>query len=155
MDFGWHSYRREFASSEGENCFMLGYHLMLRKYICSQCNVDYIYHPFHSTSLHFIFVTRHRRRGTIEMTLIHLCVHLSFHPSILPSVLQSVQSCPPNSSYFFHWTDLKFYRLLSYHMKMCMWFLIFVSAIFDKVMALADTYLVLPAAPATSFIELT
>ena len=40
-----------------------------------------------------------------------------------------------------------------YHMKMCTWFLIFVSAIFYQVMALTDSYLV-PATPATSFVEL-
>ena len=96
----------------------------------------------------FIF-TRHRQRGTIEMTLICLCVHLS----ILHSIRLSV--CPIffhnyNSSYI----DLKFYRLPSYHMKMCGWFLFFFSAIFHKVMALADSYLV-PATPATFFIELT
>ena len=99
----------------------------------------------------FIF-TRHRQRGTIEMTLICLCVHLS----ILHSIRLSV--CPIffhnyNSSYIFHRTDLKFYRLPSYHMKMCRWFLFFFWPFFT-VMALADSYLV-PATPATSFIELT
>ena len=99
----------------------------------------------------FIF-TQHRRRGTIEMSLICLCVH----PSILHSIRLSVCAIffhNYNSSYIFHRTDLKFYRLPSYHMKMCMWFLIFVSDIFYQVMALADSYLV-PATPATSFIEL-
>ena len=71
----------------------------------------------------FIF-TRHRQRGAIEMTRICLCVHLS----ILHSIRLSV--CPVffhnyNSSYIFHRTDLKFYRLPSYHMKMCRWFLFF------------------------------
>ena len=99
----------------------------------------------------FIF-TRHRPRGTIEMTLICLCVH----PSILHSIRLSVRPIffhNYNSSYIFHPTDLKFYRLPSYHMKMCTWFLIFVSDLFYQVVALADSYLV-PATPATSFIEL-
>ena len=73
---------------------------------------------------------------------------------VCPSVIPSIRSCPRNSSYVFHQIDLKFYRLPSCHMKMCIWFLIFVSAIFDEVMALADSYLDL-AAPVTSFIELT
>ena len=94
-------------------------------------------------------VTRRRQRGTIEMTHVCPCVR----PSVILSILPSVQSCPRNSSYVFHRTDLKFYRMPPYHMKMCMWFLIFVSAMFDEVMALADSYLV-PATPATSFIEL-
>ena len=84
------------------------------------------------------------------MTLIRLCVRLSVIPSVRPSV------CPifsGNFAYIFHWTDLKFYRLPSYDMKMCMWFLIFVLAIFDQVMALADSNIV-PVTPATSFIEL-
>ena len=66
-------------------------------------------------------------------------------------------SCPsnlvPTTPHVFHRIDLKFYRLPSYHMKMCMWFLIFVSAFFGKVMVLANSYLV-PASPATSFVEL-
>ena len=71
------------------------------------------------------------------MTLVRPCVR----PSVLPSVLPSVRpkSCPRNSSYVFHRIDLKFYRLYSYDMKMCMWFSIFVSAIFDGVTALADS----------------
>ena len=97
-----------------------------------------------------LFVYRRRRRGTIEMTLVRPCVR----PSIRPSDIPSVRSCPRNSSYVFHRNDLKFYRLPSYHMKMCMWFLMFISAIFDKVMALADSYIV-PATPVTSLIELT
>ena len=73
----------------------------------------------------FVF-TQHRQRGTIEMILICLCVRLS----ILHSIRLSV--CPIffhnyNSSYMFHRTDLKFYRLPSYHMKMCRWFLVFFS----------------------------
>ena len=78
----------------------------------------------------FVF-TRHRQRGTIEMILICLCVHLS----ILHSIRLSV--CPIffhnyNSSYMFHRTDLKFYRLPSYHMKMCRWFLFFFRPFFTK-----------------------
>ena len=78
----------------------------------------------------FIF-TQHRQRGTIEMTLICLCVHLS----ILHSLRLSV--CPIffhnyNSSYIFHRTDLKFYRLPSYHMKMCRWFLLFFFGHFSQ-----------------------
>ena len=67
----------------------------------------------------FIF-TWHRQRGTIEMTLICLCVHLSifFHNY--------------NSSYIFHRTDLKFYRLPSYHIKICRWFLFFFRPFFTK-----------------------
>ena len=98
----------------------------------------------------FIF-TQHRRSGTIEMTLICLCMH----PSILHSIRLSVRPIffhNYNSAYIFHRTDLKFYRLPSYHMKVCTWFLILVSDIFYQVMALADSYLV-PATPATSFIE--
>ena len=83
--------------------------------------------------------------GTIEMTLIRLCVRLSVILFVRPSVRQIFSR---NFAYIFHRTDMKFYRLPSYHMKMCMWFLIFVSAIFDKVMALDDLYLV------TSFIKL-
>ena len=101
-----------------------------------------------------IIVTRRRQRGTVEMTIVRPCVHPSICLSVIPSVLPSVRSCPHNSSYVFHRTDLKFYRLPSYHMKICMWFLIFVWVIFDEVMELADSYLV-PATPATSFIELT
>ena len=81
------------------------------------------------------------------------------------SVRASVRSCPHNFSYVFHRTDLKFYRFPSFHMKMCMWFLIFVLAIcmwflifvlaiFDEVLALTESNLV-PATPATTFIELT
>ena len=80
------------------------------------------------------------------MTLVRPCVR--------PSVIPSVRSCPRNSSYVFHRTDLKYYGLPLYPMKMCMWFLIFVSAIFDDVMALADSHLV-PATPTISFIEVT
>ena len=80
------------------------------------------------------------------MTLVRPCVR--------PSVIPSARSCPRNSSNVFHRTDLKFYRFPSYHMKMCMWFLIFVSATFDGVMALAYSYLV-PTTLATSVIELT
>ena len=76
------------------------------------------------------------------MTLVRPCERPSVHPPFRPSF------------YVFHRTDLKFYRLPSYHMKMCMWSLIFVSAILDEVMVLADSYLV-PATPATSFIDLT
>ena len=79
-------------------------------------------------------------------------VCVSFRPSVILSVLPSVRSCPYNSSYLFHRIDLKIYRLPSYRMNMCMRFLIFVSAIFDKVMALADSYLV-PATPAIFFIK--
>ena len=79
------------------------------------------------------------------MTLVRLCVR----PSVIPSVRSSLR----NSSDVFHRIDLKFYRLPSYHMKMCVWFLIFVSAIFDKVMALADSHLV-PETTSTSFMEL-
>ena len=107
--------------------------------------------PFHINSA---IVTRRRRRGTIEMTLVRPCVRPSVCPFFLPSVLPSVRSCPCNSFYVFHWTDLKFYRFPSYHIKICTWFLIFVSAIFDEVIALADSYLV-PTTSATSFIELT
>ena len=53
-------------------------------------------------------------------------------PSICPSYIPPVRSCPRNSPYVFHRTDLKFYRLPSYHMKMCIWFLIFVSSIFGR-----------------------
>ena len=101
-------------------------------------------------TVHVFIFTRHRWRGTIEMTLICLCVH----PSILHSIPLSVRPIfihNYNSSYIFHRTDLKFYRLPSYHMKMCKWFLIFVSAIFYQVMALTDF---VPATPATSFVEL-
>ena len=50
-------------------------------------------------------------------------------PSVCASVRHSIhlsvrQFFSRNSSYIFHRTDLKFYGLLSYHMKMCMWFLI-------------------------------
>ena len=79
----------------------------------------------------------------MEMTIVRPCMRPSVCPILSPPV-----------PHVFHRTDLKFYRLPSYHMKMCMWFLIFVSAISDKVMALADSYLV-PATPATSFTELT
>ena len=103
--------------------------------------------------VNIVFVTRRRWRGTIEMTLVCPCVHPSVHLSVIPSVCPHVRSCPRNSSYVFHRLDLKFYRLPSYHMKMRMWFLIF-FAIFDKVMALADSYL-RPTTPATSFIEWT
>ena len=82
------------------------------------------------------------------MTLVRVSVRPSFR------ILPSIRACPCNSSYVFHQSDLKFYRLPSYHMKMCMWFQIFVSAIFDEVMAIADSYLV-PATTATSYIELT
>ena len=104
--------------------------------------------------LHVFIFTRHRRKGTIEMTLICLCVH----PSILHSICLSVRPIffhNYNSSYTFRRTDLKFHRLPSYmyHMKMCTWFLIFVSAMFYQVMALTDSYLD-PATPATSFVEL-
>ena len=92
-------------------------------------------HPTKKNTVRFshlvnLFVTRHRRRGAIEITLVRPCVR------------PSVRSCPRNSSYGFHRTDLKFYSLPSYHMKMCMWFLIFVWAIFNEVMAVADSYLV-------------
>ena len=80
------------------------------------------------------------------MTLVRPCVRAS--------VRHSVRSCLRKSSYVFHRTDLKFYRLPSYHMKMCIWLLIFVSAIFDEVMSLTYSYLV-PATLATSVIELT
>ena len=94
----------------------------------------------HHVSAGYLFiVNRHRRRGTIEMTLIRLFVRLSVIPSVRPSVRPNF-SC--NFVYIFHRTDLKFYRLPSYHIKMCMWFLIFISAIFDQVMALANSYLV-------------
>ena len=52
--------------------------------------------------------------------------------------------------------DLKFFRLFSYDMKMCIWFLFYfisVSAIFNGVMALADSDLV-PVTLATSLIKL-
>ena len=114
-------------------------------------DVSLILARHHVPAGYLFIVARHRRRGTIEMTLVRLCVHLSVIPSVRPSV-RPIFSL--DLAYIFHWTDLKFYRLPSYHMKMCMWFLIFVLAIFDQVMALADSYLV-PATPATSFIELT
>ena len=68
----------------------------------------------------FIF-TRHRQRGAIEMTLI--CAW-----SVLHSIRLSVRPIffhYYNSSYIFHRADLKFYRMPSYHMKMCRWFLFF------------------------------
>ena len=61
-----------------------------------------------------------------------------------PSVCASVRpkSCPRNSAYIFCRINLKYCRLLSYDRKMCMWFFNFVLAIFDAVMALADSNLV-------------
>ena len=59
--------------------------------------------------------------GAIEMTLVHPCVRPSFRPFFHPSEI---------SSYIFCRINLKFCRLFSYDMKMCMWFLIFVLAIF-------------------------
>ena len=78
----------------------------------------------------FIF-TRHRQRGTIVMTLICLFVHLSILHSIRLSV-RPIFFHNYNSSYIFHWTDLKFYRLPSYRMKMCRWFLVFFRQFFTK-----------------------
>ena len=78
------------------------------------------------------------------MTLVSPCVlYASFRPSEILS--------PP--LLHFCRINLKCCRLFSYDMKMCTWFSIFVSAIFDGVMALADSNLVL-ATPATSLIEL-
>ena len=101
-----------------------------------------------------IFVIRRRRRGTIEMTLVHPClclpvfasVHLSVHQSVRPS------SCPRNFSYVFHWIDLKFCTLSSYEDVHVI--SIFVSAISVGVIALAESHFV-RATIATSLIELT
>ena len=43
----------------------------------------------------FLIVTRRRRTGTIEMTLVHPCVHYSVRPSGHPSGL--VLATPPTS----------------------------------------------------------
>ena len=55
-----------------------------------------------------IIITRRRRRGTIEMTLVRPCVRPSFRLSVLP------KSCPSNSSYIFCRINLKFCTLFSY-----------------------------------------
>ena len=85
-------------------------------------------------------------------------------PSVCASVPVCPKYCPCNSSYIDRRIDMNFCRLYSDVMKMCMFFcfcfllvllslLLFVSAVFEAVMALAVTDLV-PATPATSFIKL-
>ena len=78
----------------------------------------------------FIF-TRHKQRGAIEMTLICLCVHLSILHSMRLSV-RPIFFHNYNSSYILHRADLKFYRLPSYHMKMCRWCLFFFFGHFSQ-----------------------
>ena len=80
-----------------------------------------------------------------------------FRPSDL------VPATPPT---LFVVLNLKFYRLYSYAMKLCMWFRVFLryeavrvvsdffSAIFDKVTALPDSGFI-PEIPCTSFAGLT
>ena len=78
---------------------------------------------------------------------------LSVCASICPLVHLRLCSC--NSSFIFHRIDLKFHMLVSYdnNMKIWIWFSIFISAIFDGVMALTDLDFD-RATPATSLIEL-
>ena len=80
------------------------------------------------------------------MTLVHPCVRPSFRPSDLTSVRNLVLATTPSSF------GLKFCRFVSYNMKMCVCVCVF-SAIFDRVIALADADLV-PATSVTSFVEL-
>ena len=105
-------------------------------------------------SVKCFFVTQRGRRGTIEMTLVHLCVRYSVHPSI--HHISAERSCPRNSSYIFHGIHLKFCRLSSYDMKMCLWFWNFDSNIFDGVFAHADinfaSHDLVSLTPSTSFI---
>ena len=66
-------------------------------------------------------------------------------------------SCLHSSSYIFHWIHLKYCRLSSYDMKMCMWFRIFDWTIFDGVISHADICFVglknlVSSTPSTSFI---
>ena len=50
----------------------------------------------------------------------------------------SERSCLRSSSYIFHWIHLKFCRLFSYNMKMCICFWNVDWTIFDGVIAYAD-----------------
>ena len=85
----------------------------------------------HVPAVYLFVFARHRQRGTIVMTLICLFVHLSILHSIRLSV-RPIFFHNYNSSYIFHRTDLKFYRLPSYHMKMCRWFLFFFFGHFSQ-----------------------
>ena len=107
--------------------------------------------------LHFmsLFVTRCRRRGTIDMTLVLPCVRPSVR-SVRPSVRPSEWSCLRDSPYIFHQIHLKFCRLSSYDMKMCTWFWNIYSTIFDGVIAYSDlnfaNHNLVSTTPSTSFI---
>lgn len=88
----------------------------------------------------YLIVTRRRRMRTIEMTS-SVCV--SVRPSVIPSVLSSDQNHPCSPSQVFHRIDLKLYRLSSNNIKLCIQFLIFVTAIYDGVPTLAESDLAL------------
>ena len=96
-----------------------------------------------------IFLSPQVDGGWLQKWPLSICVCYFVHPS-------AERSCLRNFSYIFHQIHLKFCRLSSYDMKMCMWFQNFDSTIFEWVIVHADlnfaNHDLVSTTPPTSFI---